>query len=280
MLTVTLAVAMLAAACGSDDPRDRALGDTDHTVSTASGASDGTEPSTDTSASTTSEQPAPSTHGTSAPSTTGATSLPAPGAPRTTTTKAAVPPPAVDPRVARVTAADLGASWHAGCPVGPADLRWVTVTYVGFDGADHEGALVVHADAVPATLKAFDRLRNDRFPIRKIVPVDRYGGSDDASMADDNTSAFNCRVSTGSSSTWSQHAYGRAVDVNPLENPYVSDSSVQPPAGAGFLDRSDVRTGMAVAGGDLVTAFAAAGWGWGGNWHSVKDYQHFSATGR
>jgi hypothetical protein len=156
----------------------------------------------------------------------------------------------------------------------------VTVSYLGFDGADHEGALVVHRDAASAMLTAFDRLRAARFPIRKIVTVDHYGASDDASMADDNTSAFNCRPSTGSPSTWSQHAYGRAVDVNPLENPYVSGSSVQPPGGNAYLDRSDVRTGMAVAGGPLVSAFAAVGWGWGGNWSTVKDYQHFSATGR
>jgi hypothetical protein len=199
---------------------------------------------------------------------------------RPPSTTAPTAPPATDPRVARVTAADLGASWHTGCPVGPADLRRVTVTYLGFDGAEHDGALIVHADAVQATLQAFDRLRGDGFPIRKIVPVDRYGASDDASMADDNTSAFNCRPSTGSPSTWSQHAYGRAVDVNPLENPYVSSSSVQPPGGADYLDRTDVRTGMAVTGGDLVAAFAAVGWGWGGAWSSVKDYQHFSATGR
>ncbi|MGZ4683062.1 MAG: M15 family metallopeptidase [Acidimicrobiales bacterium] len=179
-----------------------------------------------------------------------------------------------------MTAADLGASWHPGCPVGPADLRRVSVTYVGFDGAEHDGALVVHADAVRATEAAFDRLRSARFPIHKVVTVDHYGASDDASMADDNTSAFNCRPSTGSNSTWSQHAYGRAIDVNPLENPYVSGSSVQPPAGSAYLDRSDVRTGMAVAGGELVSAFGAVGWGWGGAWNTVKDYQHFSATGR
>ena len=179
-----------------------------------------------------------------------------------------------------MSAAELGASWHAGCPVGPASLRRVTIRYRGFDGADHSGDLIVHADAVGATLAAFERMRAAGFPIRKVVPVDRYGGSDDASMADDNTSAFNCRPSTGSTSTWSQHAYGRAIDINPLENPYVSGSSVQPAGGAAYLDRSDVRPGMAVAGGPLVSAFAAVGWGWGGNWTTVKDYQHVSATGR
>jgi len=197
-----------------------------------------------------------------------------------TTTAPASSPAPTDPRVSLVTAADLGASWHAGCPVGPASLRRVSVTYHGFDGAEHDGALIVHADAVSATLTAFDRLRSARFPIRRVETVDHYGASDDASMAADNTSAFNCRPSTGSSTTWSQHAYGRAIDINPLENPYVSGSSVQPPAGSAYLDRTDVRTGMAVPGGDLVNAFAAVGWGWGGSWTTVKDYQHVSANGR
>jgi hypothetical protein len=179
-----------------------------------------------------------------------------------------------------VTAAELGASWHPGCPVGPSQLRRVSVTYRGFDGVDHVGALVVHADAVPAVLAAFDRLLATHVPIRSIETIDRFGGSDDASMAADNTSAFNCRPVTGSTTVWSQHSYGRAVDVNPIENPYVSGSSVQPPAASAYLDRSDVRPGMAAPGGELVAAFAAVGWGWGGTWHSPIDYQHFSATGR
>jgi hypothetical protein len=265
---------VVVAACGGGaGPRsDEGVAEvTDETTTTA--IADDTAPTTTVPSTTTAESPAPPP----APSTTPG---PVASTGRPPSTTAPTAPPATDPRVARVTAADLGASWHTGCPVGPADLRRVTVTYLGFDGAEHDGALIVHADAVQATLQAFDRLRGDRFPIRKIVPVDRYGASDDASMADDNTSAFNCRPSTGSPSTWSQHAYGRAVDVNPLENPYVSSSSVQPPGGADYLERTDVRTGMAIVGGDLVAAFAAVGWGWGGAWSSVKDYQHFSATGR
>jgi len=274
-VVVGLAVCVLASACGGagggDDGAPEPAG-TDRIATSPAG----TDPSTSSSTDTALTAPSPPT----GPSTTGDVAPPASAAPRATTTIAPLAAAPSDPRVARVTAADLGASWHQGCPVGPADLRRVSVTYVGFDGAEHDGALIVHADAVRATESAFDRLRAARFPIRKIVPVDRYGASDDASMADDNTSAFNCRPATGSTSTWSQHAYGRAVDVNPLENPYVSGSSVQPPGGADYLDRTDVRTGMAVTGGPLVSAFAAVGWGWGGNWNTLKDYQHFSASGR
>jgi hypothetical protein len=111
-------------------------------------------------------------------------------------------------------------------------------------------------------------------------PVDRYGGDDFRSIEADNTSAFNCRAATGSS-RWSNHAYGLAIDVNPIENPYVSGGTSSHRASAAFLNRSRRRAGMAYEGGALVAAFRAAGWGWGGSWSgSVRDYQHFSYNGR
>lgn len=180
--------------------------------------------------------------------------------------------------VSRVTAADLGASWHPGCPVPPRDLRAVTLRYWGFDKTTHRGTLVVRAYAVPNVVKAFRALYAAHYSIRKMVPMSAYRGDDDASMAANNTSAFNCRAATGSTS-WSQHAYGRAVDLDPVQNPYVKDGHVSPPAGAKYLDRSWWRPGMVVPGRAALRAFTAIGWGWGGNWHSLKDYQHFSATG-
>jgi hypothetical protein len=176
-----------------------------------------------------------------------------------------------------VTAAELGASYHAGCPVGPDQLRRVQLSYWGFDAQPHTGTLIVNADAVSAVVGAFRRLYDERFPIRRMETVDRYGGDDRASMAADNTSGFNCRFVAGTS-RWSAHAYGRAIDVNTVENPYVQGSDVSPPAGAAFMDRSNVRPGMARWGGRLVDAFAAVGWQWGGRW-SDPDYQHFSSTG-
>ena len=112
-----------------------------------------------------------------------------------------------------------------------------------------------------------------------MVLVDRYGADDDRSMAADNTSAFNCRR-VEQSTSWSQHAYGRAIDINPRENPYVLGGRVLPPAGRAFTDRSRRRKGMIPAGGVVVRAFASVGWAWGGSWTSPLDYQHFSANGR
>ena len=118
-----------------------------------------------------------------------------------------------------------------------------------------------------------------RYPIRRMRLVDAFGADDHRSMDADNTSAFNCRFVAGSPGVWSEHAYGRAIDVNPIENPYVTDSGhVSPPAGAGFADRSHAK-GVIHRGGPVVRAFAAIGWEWGGNWSWPKDYQHFSATG-
>jgi hypothetical protein len=179
--------------------------------------------------------------------------------------------------VSTVTAAELGASYRAGCPVGPGQLRRIRLSYRGFDGQPHTGTLVVHADAVDAMVGAFRRLYDARFPIRQMRTVDHYGADDRASMAADNTSAFNCRFVSGTT-RWSQHAFGHAIDVNTIENPYVQGSYVSPPAGAAYTDRSNIRPGMAYEGGALVEAFDAVGWQWGGRW-STPDYQHFSSTG-
>jgi hypothetical protein len=182
--------------------------------------------------------------------------------------------------VSRVTAAQLPHSWHRGCPVAPAQLRRLRVSYWGFDRRAHTGALVVNAHAVAPLTRVFSRLYAARFPIRRMRPIDAYAGSDERSLAADNTAAFNCRYAVApGSKRWSVHAYGLAIDVNPVENPYVLGGRVHPRAGRRYLDRSRVRPGMAVRGGLLVRAFAAAGWAWGGRWSSSPDYQHFSATG-
>jgi hypothetical protein len=173
-----------------------------------------------------------------------------------------------------------GVSWHEGCPVGLGQLRLITLTYRGFDGRAHIGRLVANRAAAPVLVTVFRRLYTAGFPIRRIEPVDRYGGDDYRSIEADNTSAFNCRSATGST-RWSNHAYGLAIDVNPIENPYVSGGRSSHRASAPYLDRSRRRAGMAYEGGVLVDAFRAAGWGWGGSWSgAVKDYQHFSYNGR
>ena len=191
----------------------------------------------------------------------------------------AAPAPQFAAAVAPVRWQDLRFSYRAGCPVGPAQLRLVRLSYWGFDGRAHTGALVVNRRVTGDLVSVFRRLYAARFQIRRMVPVAAYRGSDDASMAADNTSAFNCRPVEGTS-RWSMHAYGLAIDVNPLENPYVLGSRVSPPAGARFVDRSRRRPGMIFDGDAVVRAFAAAGWRWGGRWTSPVDYQHFSTNGR
>jgi hypothetical protein len=183
--------------------------------------------------------------------------------------------------VERVTAHDLPYSWHRGCPVSPAQLRRVRLRYVGFDGRSHLGALDVNERVARDVVEVFGTLYRARFPIRRMQPIDRYGGSDDRSATADNTSAFNCRKAVAPGTpTWSMHAYGLAVDVNDVENPYLEGGRVIPRAGARFRDRSRVRPGMAVGQGVLVRAFDRAGWGWGGRWTGSPDYQHFSTNGR
>jgi D-alanyl-D-alanine carboxypeptidase len=179
-----------------------------------------------------------------------------------------------------VTSAELGQSWHPGCPVGAAELRIVRVSYWGFDGARHLGEIVVNRAVAGDVKVIFRALYRGRFPIRRMTPVASYGGSDDRSMAADNTSGFNCRYAVAPGpKRWSVHAYGEAIDVNTVENPYLEGGRVLPPAGSAFVDRSRVRPGMAVAGGTLVRAFASAGWLWGGRWTGSPDWQHFSKTG-
>jgi hypothetical protein len=189
----------------------------------------------------------------------------------------AVAGPAFESSIEPVRWADLRHSYRSGCPVGPAQLRAVRVSYWGFDGRPQVGAVVVARREAQNVAKAFRTLWAARFPIRRLRPVSVYGGDDDRSMAADNTSAFNCRF-VGGTSRWSMHAYGEAIDVNPVENPYVRGATVSPPAGRAYLDRTSYRKGMAVADGVLVRAFAAVGWKWGGA--SFGDYQHFSTTGR
>ena len=184
--------------------------------------------------------------------------------------------PAFTSSIEPVRWSDLRHSYRQGCPVPPAGLRTVVVSHWGFDGKAHAGRVVVARRLAPGVVRVFRTLWEAKFPIRRLRPVSEYRGSDDASMAADNTSGFNCRF-VGGTTRWSMHAYGEAIDVNPVENPYVRGSAVSPPAGRAYLDRSRYRRGMAVRGGVLVRAFAAAGWKWGA---SFGDYQHFSTTGR
>jgi D-alanyl-D-alanine carboxypeptidase-like protein len=172
-----------------------------------------------------------------------------------------------------------GKSWHRGCPVRIRDLRLIRLTHWGFDREVRWGYLVVNRWQAYRMRRVMRKLFDARFPIRRMRLVDRYGANDRRSMNANNTSAFNCRFVAGTT-RWSEHAYGRAIDINPIQNPYVSGGVASPAAGQAYVDRSQRRKGMIHAGGRVVRAFAGVGWEWGGYWSSPKDYQHFSRTGR
>lgn len=207
---------------------------------------------------------------------------PPPTAPGTT-----APPPAsptaqgFQAKIKKVTAGDLGSSWRKGCPVPPSGLRMIEMTYRGMDGEPHTGGrLVVNAKAAGDLVSVFKKLYALRYPIERMAPVDKYGGSDFDSIEANNTSAFNCRNATGSSS-FSQHAYGLAIDINPCQNPYVyADGRTAHKKCTKYKNRSRKDPGVIHAGDRVVKAFASIGWGWGGTWSGARDYQHFSSSGR
>jgi hypothetical protein len=193
----------------------------------------------------------------------------------------------VRPLPAPVRAELSGEFWHSGCPVPLTQLRMLTVTYRGFDNRDHTGQLVVGADVAAPLERVFRKLYELRFPIRHMRLADAYGPRSARPADTDISAAFDCRQAIASpcasrarkgNGSWSEHAYGRAVDLNPVENPYVGCGMSRDPASKPYLDRSRLRGGMVTPA--VVAAFRSIGWGWGGDWSgSTKDYMHFSASG-
>lgn len=172
-----------------------------------------------------------------------------------------------------------GVSWRPGCPVPMDRLAVLEVTHWDFDARARRGHLIVARSAADDLASAFRRIYRERFQIERIRPVHTYNGRELASLEDNNTSAFDCREVTGGSS-WSEHSYGTAIDINPRQNPYVKGPVVLPANGRPWIDRTPARRGMITPSGVVTRAFNAIGWGWGGNYRSLKDYQHFSASGR
>ncbi len=168
-----------------------------------------------------------------------------------------------------------GRSWRESDPRCPrlADLRYLRVAHVTMDGRVGEGELVVAAALAPRAVELLRRLYALGFPIRQLRLVDDYEASDDASMAADNSSAFNFRVVAGTD-VLSQHALGRAIDLNPVENPWRRPDRILPAEGAAFADRSQVRPGMIVRPGPVVAALDEQGWEWGGDWRHASDDHH------
>ncbi|MEI5674460.1 MULTISPECIES: M15 family metallopeptidase [unclassified Nocardioides] len=186
--------------------------------------------------------------------------------------RARVADPAPDEVIARST-------WAPGCPVDRSGLAWVRLTFRGFDGARHTGELLVASAVADDVVGVFRELWRADFPLEEMrisTPADLEA---EPTGDGNNTEAFVCRPVTGGTS-YSQHAYGTAIDVNSFQNPYEKGDVVLPELASSYLDRGRVRPGMITADGPVVRAFDAIGWGWGGAWRSLKDYQHFSANDR
>ncbi|HEV7654055.1 MAG TPA: M15 family metallopeptidase [Mycobacteriales bacterium] len=169
-------------------------------------------------------------------------------------------------------------TWTAGCPVTLAELRYVTVTFRGFDGRPHTGELLLHRDIADAAVTVFSRLFAAGFPMERMVVTSPAEVAAKPTGDGNTTAAFVCRATRGTT-TWSAHAFGRAIDVNPFQNPYLSGTRVIPELATAYLDRGRVLPGVITATGPVVAAFRAVGWTWGGSWTSPTDYMHFSSTG-
>lgn len=169
-------------------------------------------------------------------------------------------------------------TWQAACPVASSQLRYLTMSFWGFDGKPHTGEMLVNAEVADAVPTVFAKLYAARFPIEE-MRVASVADQDAPPTGDGNdTTAFVCRPTVGET-TWSAHAYGLAIDVNPFCNPYRDGKLVVPELASAYLDRTDVRPGMVLPGDSTVKAFASIGWSWGGSWTSPKDLMHFTATG-
>jgi hypothetical protein len=175
-----------------------------------------------------------------------------------------------------------GNSWREGCPVKVEDLRLVKVPYFGFDNKSHIGEIIVHKSVAKEVLSIFKELKRIKYPIEKVNLVSKYGGNDSLSMKSNNTSAFNCRLMTGSRTKYSKHSYGKAIDINPIQNPYVKGKRVLPKEGVIYIGKNRIHLSnqvddraMLIKGDRAVDIFKKYGWIWGGDWRTLKDFQHF-----
>jgi len=183
-------------------------------------------------------------------------------------------------RVQRAPASVIARStWSKGCPVAASQLSWIRMTFWGFDDRRHTGEMLVNAAVADDVVRVFAELYAARFPLEQMHITTKAERDAEPTGDGNNTAAFNCRPAIGSTA-YSQHAYGLAVDVNPFQNPYLKGDLVLPELASAYADRSRTAPGIIHPGGVVTRAFASVGWGWGGSWHALKDYQHFSRSGR
>lgn len=166
--------------------------------------------------------------------------------------------------------------WKPGCPINIEDLRIVNISYINFEGIiKNDGEIMVDKSLTDNVIKIFSTLKEIQFPISKIRLIQHYNGDDDLSMQDNNSSAFNHRFIEGTTKL-STHSYGRAIDINPKQNPMIIGEKVFPECGRSFLDRSYTKPGMITD--TIVKLFNDNGFTiWGGKWNDIKDYHHFES---
>ena len=194
------------------------------------------------------------------------------------TTTVPEPPPTFEYTISPVTADVVAETWREGCPLPWENLTLLTLSYWNFDGRPVKGHMTINTGVVDDVVSIFEKLFAMRFPIQRIALVDDYGGDDEAAMRANVTSGFNCRYVDGTE-RWSNHAFGLAIDINPLINPWARRDNVLPVEGTVYAEnRENPIPGMINAGDRVVSIFEQAGWSWGGVWHSA-DYMHFSKPG-
>lgn len=197
-----------------------------------------------------------------------------PPLPTTTTTP---PPPVFEYTIEPVTGETVSLTWREDCPLHYSELSLLTLTYWNFDGRAVSGEMVVNNTVVDDVITTFERLFDIGFPIEEMALVDDYGGDDKRAMAANVTASFNCRYVDGTE-RWSNHAFGLAIDINPLINPWAREGNVLPLEGTGYTSRADPVPGMINPGDPIIDVFADVGWSWGGAW-TPADYMHFSQPG-
>ncbi len=264
LLVAIASLALVFAACGTS----------------AASPAESTAPSTvvaETAPPTTANPTEPIDPVTAAPSTTRVPIPPpttTPPLPTTTTTSA---PPTFAYTVSPVTAETVWATWNEDCPLHYDDLSLLTLSYWNLNGKAVTGRLVINTKVVDDVIAAFEGLFEIGFPIERMAQVDDFDGDDKAAMRANATSGFNCRYVDGTE-RWSNHAFGLAIDINPLINPWARQGNVLPLEGTKYANREVVIPGMINLGDEAITVFADLGWTWGGVWQSA-DFMHFSQPG-